>query len=79
MDHRAGLPMTSKSLLFIFNQGQTYNLKILNLKDIEMDKIASVFFMMFIVLLLIVSVFTCFLLWRPLFTICLLYLRVPRR
>lgn len=64
-DKRALLPQNSKSILFIVNMGQTYDLRLSDLNSIEMDNIAQSFFIMFLGLAMLTCVFTCVIVCRP--------------
>lgn len=67
-DKRALLPQNSKSILFIVNRGQTYDLRLSDLNSIEMDKIAESFLIMFLSLATVTCIFSCIIICRPLCT-----------
>ena len=72
------LPQNSKSVLFIINQGQTYDLKITDLNSVEMDSIAESFFIIFLALSVTVCVFGCVIVCRPIYLLLCIYLGLAR-
>lgn len=77
-DTHSPLPQNSKSVLFIINQGQTYDLNISDMSSVEMDRVAESFLLIFLSISAVACMFICLILCRPIYLIICLRLGFAR-